>query len=311
MKLSARWISLVTLFVALAPNRVAAFQLGTTDYTKATTSTISLRGNLTLLQIHTPQDLNNILILSGPEGILMVDHPEAAAGPIVKKALDALGNKPVRFLVNSHWHYDHVGGNEIYGPDAVIVAQENVRKRLMTAQNPSWSKTPIGPYPEKAWPRITFRDQLTIHFDSEDIELDHYFPAHTDGDSVAYFAKANAVYLGDVFSGKGDIAAGVDMEGLAKSLAAVRDRINDNTIVITGHGEKVSNRRDLAEYVRLLEMTLQQVRDEVAGGKSESEIVAAGLPGWQAWFDTQKLPQAPDFLTRIYQSVTHTNSLDQ
>ena len=126
--------------------------MGQTDFTKAETKITPVRGNITLIQIRTPQDYNNIIVLSGANGYLLVDHPEAAAHPIIQKALDDMGKRPVRFLLNTHWHYDHVGGNEFYGPDAIIVAHENVRKRLMTKQTPPWSPTPIGPYPERAWP---------------------------------------------------------------------------------------------------------------------------------------------------------------
>jgi len=212
----------------------SAFQMGQTDFTKAEWKITPVRGKITLIQIRTPQDYNNIIVLAGADGYLLVDHPEAASHPIIQKALDDLGKCPVRFLLNTHWHYDHVGGNEFYGPDAIIVAHENVRKRLMTKQTPAWSPTSIGPYPERAWPSITFRDSITIHFDADDIELDHYASGHTDGDSVVYFASENIVAVGDIFDGKGSLAAGMDMEGIARSLSAVLEHTNDDTIIITG-----------------------------------------------------------------------------
>jgi cyclase len=290
----------------------SAFQMGQTDYTKAQTKTLSLRSNLSLIQIKTPQDLNNIVVLSGPEGYLLVDHPEAVAGPIVQKELDEIGKRPVRFLLNTHWHYDHVGGNEIYGPEATIVAYENVRTRLMTKQTPFWSSTPIGPYPEKAWPRITFRDSLTIHFDGEDVELDHYATGHTDTDSVVYFAKANAVVVGDIYNARGEeFAGGEDMEGIAKSLAAVLEHTNDDTIIITGHSQP-SNRRDLALYVKLLSATIEQVRQELSAGKSEREILDQGLPaGWTPWFAPQPVPDGKYFVDVIYGTLTHKNKRNQ
>jgi glyoxylase-like metal-dependent hydrolase (beta-lactamase superfamily II) len=287
-------------------------QPGTTDYSKATTKTVKLRGNLTLLLITTPEDINKVLILDGPEGLLLVDHPEAVAAPIVKKTLDEFGGKTVKFLIDTHWHYDHVGGNEIYGPDAVIVAQENVLKRMSTAQTPFWTKTPIGPYPQKALPRITYKDSMAIHFDGEDIELDHYATGHTDGDSVVYFKNANVVHVADIYDGKGSLAGGADIVGIAKSLAAVRDRINDDTIIITGHSAGLSNRAELAQYVTLLDSTIDQVRADIAAGRGESEVVARGMPtAWRAWFPGDKLPIAADFLKSIYESLAHTNKVDQ
>src|ERR1700732_1558445 len=275
---------------------VVAFQVRETDFTKAVTKVLPVRANFTVIQTRTPQDLNNILVLAGPEGYLLVDHPELAANPAIQKALDDMGKRPVKFLLNTHWHYDHVGGNEIYGPDAIIVAQESVRKRLMTKQTPAWSPAPIGPYPERAWPRITFRDSLTIHFDDEDIEMDHYANGHTDGDSVVYFAQANVVDVGDIFDSKGGLAGGVDMEGIARSLAAILERINDQTIIITGHS-RFSNRAELAMYVPLLDQTIAQVRQEVSAGKIEKEIVAEGLPEiWKPWFAPGAVPVGRGFM---------------
>jgi cyclase len=300
------------LFAFFICGAAFAFQLGQTDYTKAQTKTLSLRSNLSLIQIKTPQDLNNIVVFSGPQGYLLVDHPEAVAGPIVQKELDEIGKRPVRFLLNTHWHYDHVGGNEIYGPEATIVAYENVRTRLMTKQTPFWSPTPIGPYPEKAWPRITFRDSLTIHFDGEDIELDHYATGHTDTDSVVYFAKANAVVVGDIYNARGEeFAGGEDMEGIAKSLGAVLEHSNDDTIIITGHSQP-SNRRDLALYVKLLNATIEQVRQQLSAGKSEQEIVDQGLPAdWAPWFAPHTVPDGKYLVDAIYGTLTHKNKHNQ
>jgi cyclase len=303
---------MVGFFALFGGGATAAFQMGQTDYTKAETKVVRLRDNLNLIQIKTPQDLNNILVLSGTEGYLLVDHPEAVANPIVQGTLDGMGKRPVRFLLNTHWHYDHVGGNEIYGGDAIIVAQENVRARLMTAQKPFWSRAPIGPYPEKAWPRITFRDSLTIHFDGDDIEMDHYANGHTDTDSVVYFVRANAVDVGDIYNARGeDLAAGLDMVGIATSLAAVLVRINDDTIIVTGHSQP-SNRRDLAQYVQILNATIDGVRRDIALGKTEKEIADPGLPAiWAPWFAPKKFSGGQDFMKAIYGSLQHTNPHDQ
>lgn len=309
MKIACR--SVVALLLLAFCHSAFAMQMGQTDFTKAQTKIVLLRANLTLIRIETPQDLNNIVVLSGADGYLLADHPEVAANPIIQKVLDDLGKRPVRFLLNTHWHYDHVGGNEIYGPDAIIVAHENVRKRLMTKQTPPWSPAPIGPYPERAWPRITFHDSVTVHFAGQDIELDHYANGHTDGDAIVYFAPANIVVVGDIFSSRGDLAAGLDMEGIARSLSAVLERINDDTIIVSGHGE-LENRRDLALYVPLLQQTIDHVRREISAGKSENDIVAEGLPEiWKPWFAPKPVPSERDFVQRIYATLTHTSNLDQ
>ncbi|HEY0703763.1 MAG TPA: MBL fold metallo-hydrolase [Candidatus Acidoferrales bacterium] len=312
MKISYRVPVAAALLLAATCVPTSALQMGATDYTKAETKVLPLRDNMALIQIKTPQDLNNILVLSGSEGYLLVDHPEAVANPIVQKALDGTGKRPVRFLLNTHWHYDHVGGNEIYGPDAIIVAHENVRTRMMTAQTPFWSKTPIGPYPERAWPRITFRDSLTIHFDGDDIEMDHYANGHTDTDSVVYFAKANVVDVGDIYNAKGeDLAAGLDLLGIAQSLEAVLARINDQTVIVTGHSQP-SNKRELAMYLPILNAQIEHVRQEIAAGKSRKEIEAEGLSSdWAPWFAPKKFSGGRDFIGAIYGSIQHTNPVNQ
>jgi len=287
----------------LACSPAFARQAGRVDYSAATAKVIPLRGNVSLLQVRRGDAIDNIGVLSGPEGYLLVDHPEAAGHAVVQKTLDDFGKRPVRFLINTHWHYDHVGGNEFYAPEAIVVAHENVRKRVLTEQHPAWAEAPIPPLPEKAWPRVTFRDSLAIHFDGEDVEVVHYDNAHTDGDSIVYFERANVAQLGDNFHGKGEISLGVDMEGMVRTLAAVVERINDDTILITGHGE-LSNRRELAEYVELLRDAIAHVKSELAAGKTDKEIQAEGLPEkWKQWPAADNLDMVPRLNHMIYRTL--------
>jgi cyclase len=304
--------SVVLILLLVCPPIFAQWlQPGESDFAKAVTKVLPVRENISVIQVRTPQAPFNTVVLEGPDGYLLVDHPEPAANPAIRKALDSMGKRSVKFLLNTHWHYDHVGGNAIYGPEAIIVAQENVRKRLMTKQTPFWSTTPIGPYPKSAWPIITFRDMVTIHFDGEDIEMVHYANGHTDGDSVVYFAHANAVAVGDIFLGKGSVIGRADIEGVIDSLSAVLDRINDDTIIITGHSD-MSNRRDLSQFVQLLNETVALVRQEIAVGKSEKEVAEAGLPElWKPWFTAAAVPAEHEFMQGIYATLTHTNDLNQ
>jgi cyclase len=302
--------ALLALVLLVAATPCFAGQMGQIDYSKATAKLTTLRGNVSVIQVRAGDSLANIGVLTGPEGYLLVDHPEAAAHSVIQKALDDLGKRPVRFLINTHWHFDHVGGNEIYAPEAIVVAHENVRKRLATKQKPVWASHSIGPYPERAWPRITFRDSVTIHFGGEDVELDHYSNAHTDGDVVVYFTRANIVQMGDVYHGKGQISLGVDMEGLVRTLYYVVDHTNDETIIITGHGE-LSNRRDLAEYVQLLNDAIAQVKNEIAAGKTDKQIQDQGLPEkWRNWPAADNAPLVPRLNHMIFSSLKDKD-LDQ
>lgn len=311
MKLVLRASIILTLLFVCRPVSAQWLQPGESDFTKAETKVVPVSGNISVIQIRTPQAPFNIVVLAGANGYLLVDHPEPAANPAIQKALDGMGKRPVKFLLNTHWHYDHVGGNAIYGPEAVIIAQENVRKRLMTKQTPFWSNAPIGPYAKLAWPVITFRDMLTIHFAGEDVELDHYANGHTDGDSVVYFAHANVVAVGDIFLGKASMIGSADIQGIIHSLSAVLDRINDDTVIITGHSE-MSNRRDLAQFVQFLNETVALVRREIAAGASEKDVAEAGLPElWRPWFAPDAVPAAQEFMQGIYATLTHTNNLNQ
>jgi cyclase len=308
--ISRAWLILPLLFLC-RPMFAQWLLPGQADFTKAVTKVFPVRDGISLIQIRTPQQAFNTLVLAGPQGYLLVDHPEPAANPAIQRVLDGLGKRPVKFLLNTHWHYDHVGGNAIYGPDAIVVAHENVRKRLMTTQTPYWSPSPIGPGPERAWPVITFRAMVSVHFADEDVEMGHYANGHTDGDSVIYFAHANVVDVGDLFWSKGNVAGGADIEGIALSLSAVLDRINDSTVIITGHTE-MSNRRDLAQYVQLLNETIALVRQEIAAGKTEKEIADAGLPKiWKPWFAPETVPSERDFMHDVYATLTHANDLSQ
>jgi len=305
--------TLVMLILLLVCSPVPAqwLQPGESDFTKATTKVLPVRQNISLIQVRTPQAPFNTVVLAGPDGYLLVDHPEPAANPAIQKALDSMGKRPVKFLLNTHWHYDHVGGNAIYGTDAIILAQENVRKRLMTKQTAFWLRTPVGPYPKRAWPVITFRDMVTIHFAGEDVEMVHYANAHTDGDSVVYFAHANVVAVGDIFLGKASVVGSADIEGIIHSLSSVLDRINDDTVILTGHSE-MSNRLDLGQFVQLLNETVALVRQEIAAGKSENEVAEAGLPEiWKPWFAPGAVPAEHEFMQGIYATLTHTNTLNQ
>jgi cyclase len=312
MKHISRVCLVLSLFLVGLPVHAQWLLPGQADFTKAVTKVVPVRDDISVIEVRTPQAVFHTVVLVSPEGYLLVDHPEAAANPAIQKALESIGGRrPVKFLLNTHWHYDHVGGNAIYGPDAIIVAQENVRKRMMTKQTPFWSPKPIGPYPERAWPVITFRDMVTVHFGGEDVEMDHYATGHTDSDSVVYFARGNVVDVGDLFWSKGYVAGGADMEGIARSLSDVLDRTNDSTVVLTGH-TKMSNRRDLAQYVALLKETIALVRKEIAAGKTEKEIASAGLPKfWEPWFAPERVPSESDFMQQVYASVTHTNDLNQ
>jgi cyclase len=247
----------------------------------------------------------NIGVSVGPDGILIVDDQYAPLADKIKavlKSLDSTGS--LRFVLNTHWHGDHTGGNPIFGVEAPIIAHANVRKRLMTAQNILGNSIPAAP--EKAWPVITFEDAVAVHFNGEDIQVVHYPHGHTDGDSVIFFKGSNVVHMGDdFFNGTFpfvDLSSGGSVQGMAAAVAAVIPRVPPNAKIIPGHGP-LSDLNGLKTFSRMLEESLDTVGAGIKAHKSLAEIQKAGLsPEWKNW--------ATSFVTHdfwietVYKSLT-------
>ncbi len=222
----------------------------------------------------------NIGVFIGKEGTLMIDDQFAPLSNKINGAIKTLSPNDIRFLINTHLHGDHSGGNENFKRMGVtIVAHDKVRERMSTEQVNPTNKNVTPPRPEEAWPVITFSEKLNFYLNQEDIELVHVNPAHTDGDVVVHFKKANVFHMGDMFVTYGypyiDYGNGGSINGFISSLDAILAMMDDNTKVIPGHGElcrkaDVKNFRD----------RLAEIRDEVAAalkkGKKSEDIT--GLP---------------------------------
>jgi glyoxylase-like metal-dependent hydrolase (beta-lactamase superfamily II) len=233
----------------------------------------TLRGNVTVLE----GSGGNIAVLHGPDGKLLVDAGVSKAN--VLAALDGIGKGPVRYLVNSHWHFDHTDGNAwLHEAGAVIVAHENTRKRLSTATRvEGWDFT-FPPSPPGALPTITFRGGTTMHFNGAAVAIEPYAPAHTDSDVRVTFPDADVVHVADTWWNGHypfiDYSTGGSIGGMIRAAEANVEAVTDDTIVIPGHGP-VGDKKQLTEYRDLL----RSVRDAVAAlkkqGKSADEAVAA------------------------------------
>jgi cyclase len=141
----------------------------------------------------------NIGVSVGPDGILIVDDQFAPLADKIRASLKTLDQGKLRFILNTHWHGDHTGGNVPFGSEATIIAHDNVRKRLSTEQRSEFFKQTTPASPKQALPVITFDQSLTVHFNGEDIRAIHFPHGHTDGDSVIFFSASNVVHLGDDF----------------------------------------------------------------------------------------------------------------
>ncbi|MFQ5671183.1 MAG: MBL fold metallo-hydrolase [Acidobacteriota bacterium] len=227
----------------------------------------------------------NIGVSAGPDGLLMVDDQFAPLAGKIRAALASLHHGGLAFVLNTHHHGDHVGGNVEFGPEAPIIAHENVRKRLSTRQ-----ETPRGtvePSPKEALPVITFEDSVVLHFNDETIEMVHYPSGHTDGDSVVFFTGSNVVHMGDdFFAGRFpfvDLSAGGNVLGMTRDVQAVLDRIPADAKIIPGHGP-LSTVKDLEAFHRMLMETTAIVSRRKEAGEDLEAIKKEGLPQeWDEW----------------------------
>jgi glyoxylase-like metal-dependent hydrolase (beta-lactamase superfamily II) len=244
------------------------------DFSQVEVKTVPVAGSVSMLQ----GSGGNIAVLVGPEGVLVVDDEYAPLVPKILAAIGKLSSRPVRFVVNTHWHGDHTGGNAVLGAEgAVIVAQDNVRKRMSTEQFNAFIKRRSPPSPAIALPIVTFVDGVRFYLDGEDIEVTHIGPGHTDGDSTVWFHKANVIHMGDnFFNGMypaidGD--AGGSLDGMVTALEGVLGRIDDQTKVIPGHGP-LGTKADLKRFHDMLVTIGDRVRQAIHDGKTQDQVLA-------------------------------------
>ena len=254
-----------------------------TDYSKVEVKATKVAGNVYMLE----GAGGNIGVSVGDDGLLIVDDQFAPLADKIRAALKGLADKKLRFILNTHWHGDHTGGNVAFGPEATIIAQDNVRKRLATEQKLTTLNMTVPPSPKEALPVITFNDSLSVHFNGEDIRAIHYPHGHTDGDSVIFFSASNVVHLGDdFFAGRFpfvDLESGGSVEGLVKNIGELIGKIPPGAKLIPGHGP-ISTLDDLKSYHRMLQQTTEIVRQKIAAGKTLDQIKTEGLPPeWAPW----------------------------
>jgi len=220
----------------------------------------------------------NIGVSVGTDGAAIIDDKFADNAPNIRAAIALLSPKPVSFVINTHLHGDHTGGNESFGnAGAVIIAQENVRKRLsVDFVNPSNGQT-IPARPRAALPVITFEDSATLHFNDDDLEFTHLPNAHTETDIAVRFRKANVVHMGDCFTGGFpfiDGNTGGTLDGLIRAHEQVLPTIDDKTILIRGHGP-LGNKSELQAYHDMLVIVRDRIAKLVKAGKSQDDVLAA------------------------------------
>ena len=236
------------------------------DFSKVEIKATKVNGNVYMLQ----GSGGNIGVSVGTDGILIVDDQFAPLADKIKATLKTLGEGKLKFILNTHWHGDHTGGNAQFGRDAPIIAHDNVRKRLSTEQRLEFFKETVPAAPKEALPVITFDQSLSVHFNGEEIRVIHFPHGHTDGDSIIFFTTSNVVHMGDdFFAGRFpfvDLDSGGSVQGLTKNIGEIIPKVPAGAKLIPGHGP-ISTIDDLKAYHRMLIETTEIVRKKIAAKK--------------------------------------------
>jgi glyoxylase-like metal-dependent hydrolase (beta-lactamase superfamily II) len=253
------------------------------DFSKVEIKATKVAGNIYMLE----GSGGNIGVSVGPDGILIVDDQFAPLADKIKATLKTLGDGKLKFVLNTHYHGDHTDGNVAFGPDALIIAQENVRKRLSTEQVSKFFKRTTPASPKEALPVVTFDHAVSVFFNGEEIKVIHFPHSHTDGDSIIFFTNSNVIHMGDNFFNPRfpvvDLEAGGNVVGMTKTVGEVITKLPTGVKIIPGHGP-LSDAEGLKAFHRMLVETTDIVRKKKKAGKALEKIKAEGLPEeWKSW----------------------------
>jgi glyoxylase-like metal-dependent hydrolase (beta-lactamase superfamily II) len=217
--------------------------------------------------------------LIGNDGVILVDDQYAPLSEKIKKAVASISDKPIRFIVNTHFHGDHSDGNKVFGGEgSIIVAHENARKRLATDYFFKAFKQEQKAMSYEGLPKITFSQSLSFNMNGETVQVIHVKDAHTDGDAAIYFKESNVLHTGDAFVRYGlpfiDDQGGGTIDGMINGADQMLKMINDETRIIPGHGQ-ISSKKDLQDYKNMLQTVRSRVADGIKAGKTMDQIINA------------------------------------
>jgi glyoxylase-like metal-dependent hydrolase (beta-lactamase superfamily II) len=224
-------------------------------------------------------DGGNVTAIVGEGSTLLIDSGVDPRVSELNDAVFAATWRPITRLVNTHWHFDHTGGNAYFGSGGVIIiAQESVKRRLSSVQNVPFIGLRDGRYPAQALPTVTYSSSTTLRQGDQSLTLVTYGPAHTDGDTIVYISPANIAVVGDIFSNRVypiiDLASGGSMDGMIQALDQILAHTDGQTKIVPGHGP-VATRADLQEYRDMMVQVRQRIQTLIGAGKTMDEVVAA------------------------------------
>jgi len=219
----------------------------------------------------------NIGVLIGNDGIILVDDQFAPLSEKIKKAIASISDKPIKFIINTHFHGDHSDGNKVFGAEgSIIVAHENARKRLTTDYFFTVFKQEQKAMSYEGLPKITFAQSLNFNMNGETVQVIHVKNAHTDGDAAIYFKESNVLHTGDAFVRYGlpfiDDQGGGTIDGMINGAEQMLKMINDDTKIIPGHGQ-ISGKKDLEDYKKMLQTVRNRVAEGIKAGKTMDQII--------------------------------------
>lgn len=220
----------------------------------------------------------NVVVSAGEDGVFLIDDQLKLRDSIIKETIKTISDKDIKFILNTHYHFDHTGGNELFGEEgAVLVAHDNVRKRLSTKQVITYFKREMEPLSKAGLPVVTFDDDVTFHFNGDAVHMIHVKNAHTDGDAIAHFKEANVIAAGDtVFNGFYpfiDVEHGGSIRGVVKAADTILSLSNSQTRIVPGHGPVMSV-GELKKYRDMLEAIANNVEAGIKAGKNKEQVVA-------------------------------------